>query len=77
MIELVKFVLSWGENHNAGIEDIGPTDVGSRSERMGDVKQMGDWTDWKYVRIQEDDLGELGEAKNMEFSKDRGKVRAT
>jgi len=51
VIELVEFVLSWGENHNAGIEDIGPTNVGNCSERMRDMKQMGDWTDWKYVGI--------------------------
>jgi len=51
VIELVKFVLSWGKNHNAGVEDIGPTNVRNCSERMRNMKQMGDWTDWKYVCI--------------------------
>jgi len=38
---------------------------------------MGEWADGKYVRVEEDDLGILGETKNMQFGKDRGEVRPT
>lgn len=38
VIELVKFILSWGENHNTGVENIGPTDVGDGSEMVGNME---------------------------------------
>ena len=40
MTELGKFVFSWGQDHDAGVEYIGPSDIGYRREFVGDSKEV-------------------------------------
>jgi hypothetical protein len=44
---------------------------------MRKCEKVREWTNWKDIRVKEDYLGVLGEAKNVKFREDGIKIGAT
>lgn len=64
------------QSHHAGIEQVGPADVGGGGESMGEVEELVRGPVGDNVGVQIDDLAELGLFPQIDLSEGRVQVRA-
>lgn len=63
--DLIELILSRFEDHEARVEDVRPTDIRDGTELVGECEEMCEGSDGENIRVEEDDLVELGETEDV------------